>query len=487
MIFKALLLCFTITHAAQEACGECWYPYVNTDTTQRRMSSGLKELNPIVHGVLTVSGYVEKSCSDGWHSFLLMKTDTTTMSLMNIQFLSGSGNTNNIKFLSNDNSIDDKHSFKEGLHLKEGGSFKLQFVVDMIGITKIYLNQAENHSGFSYMKTAVNRVFKKVQTIEVFNTECAVFHYVSVCPMTTKDILCSAHDSYPKKKLVEIGASITLKCSTRTIYTSPRMQSLKWLFKDVDGVEHNKPLTYTYSEESTNLVISTLELDNFSPTDVGSYTCTLYEVLYSFDNQVFELQDVPEIISMISASNQDTFQTLQETFNLTHDTELGWSVRSWGELHNFSLEVHNEDDLPMQLFKPEITSISPDLQYWKYFTFSLATYQDITSLTATFKMSNQTFIELTYIPIKEEVPDETDAHTNGVIPNSLIPLILGSVGVIVIVLNSLFCWMQNRGVEREETLVIAQTEAQTQVDGVEEASGEPQDEMHNVVGEGARN
>ena len=502
IVLIGLLISSVIPCTLQEGCGQCWYPYINNDTT-RVEPSGVKDLTPFTPGVMTISGYtITGSCSSTWHSFLNLKKDNDF--LMNIKYYHYSNNNNKLHFLkNNDNSI----YYYNYLVAEEGKPFKLQFVVESTERTGIYLNQNEEHKDqdLSNMKKSIHKAFQEVQSIEVFNTQCAVFHYVSVCPMSTKDKLCSAHDSYPKKKLVDIGASTSLKCSIRTIYTDPIKHTIKWSFQNVDH-----ELVYFTSQsplEIDNLLVSTLELAKFSSKDIGRYTCMLYMISDNspLDKQVFEVLVVPEIISKVYTSNRSTEHSPQVIsrpifFNLTKNTTLIWNVASWSNMNNLSVEVQlrRGDDISAQkVFRLETTQInatSSEIKQWKYFTFSLATYQDITSLTTTFKMSNQTFRELTYITIEEEIPSdpaESDGHTNG--HNLMIFIMIGSVSVIAIVLNNIFCWIKNRKVEKEETLVTFQREdmeeetafAEVELEEVGDDVEDNKNELYEAFEEGA--
>ena len=476
MIFLFVILILTRS-IAHESCGECNYPYVNSDLSTEAVSF---KLGSFAEGVLTITGHFKSDC--GTTPFLLARNSTSTLLFLRYE-------DNYFKFY---NDYPGSYFGYIYWYMEYVKTFKLQFVVTKKDL-QIYVNQNEiTLSGEESIITS----FKPVNQIKLFNTNCALFHYVSFCPVLTIDKLC---DSKLQMKSVEAGSSITLRCSIRTIFTDPPKYSLKWEFGDRQGNHENMlhPRGIIATAFSENLHAWTLTIKSVEANDIGSYTCTLYNKIDNSpkDSKVFHVNDEPKINFTVSTSNGVvSYSTSQPvTFNLTKDTLLNWNVSRWASLENLTLHINldSSEDNSFEI-DPELSGkgrVTGQSQEWKYFNLSLADHQHIISLTAVFKMSNKTFRQLLYVPRKTD--KDAAKPVKYAIPNNMIFIMIGSVSMIAIVINNIFCWKKNRRVEREETLVTVNREdtegiTDTGFAGIqgEVVQEDNEGELHEAIAEG---
>ena len=481
MIFLFVILILTPC-IAQESCGKCNYPYVNSALSTESVPF---KLDSFAEGVLTITGRFKSDC--GATHFLLAKNSTET--LLFLRYYN--------KWLYFYNDYLDYSSQVIGYiywYMENMKSFKLQFVVAKKDI-QIYVNQDEKTVS-KETKESIITSFKQLDQIELFKTNCALFYHVSFCPVPTIDKLC---DSKLQMKSVEAGSSITLRCSIRTIFTDPPKYSLKWEFEDKQG--HHIKMLHQRSSIATafseNLHASTLTIKSVEVNDIGSYTCTLYNKIDNSpkDSKVFHVNNEPKINFTVSTSyGVVSYNTSQPvTFNLTKDTLLNWNVTRWASLENLTLHINldSSEDNSFEI-DPELSGkgrVTGQSQEWKYFNLSLADHQHIISLTAVFKMSNKTFRQLLYVPRKTD--KDAAKPVKYAIPNNMIFIMIGSVSMIAIVINNIFCWKKNRRVEREETLVTVNREdtegiTDTGFAGIqgEVVQEDNEGELHEAIAEG---
>ena len=478
-----------LTNAAQEGCGRCNYPYINTTSFQQINSSRTEIVNmpPVEGKLLTIVGDVWEECASRWNQLLFMKKDNKP--LFEIEYYQYKYDTES-DFHFYDLGQNYYYYFASIPHNKHKvTSFKVQFGLGQAE-TSVYVDQnkilnSDTSSGKSGSnENTIGNSIRQLEQIYLYNGGCITFRYISVCPLPTSSF-CGTDST---SETIKIGSPTKFNCSTRIVIIKDTAigieDNIKWSFQHINGSKINNKLLRSQNMISTiekeNLLTSTLSLSNFTSQNIGTYSCILSNA-QSDESRAFQVTDEPEIHSFISNQSlgwyaDDLPQPI--SFILTGNTTLNWMVTRLSDMQDLTLDLHLTfgvltPKVIMRLVKQQ--NVSSRHGSRRNYTLSLAQHHNISSITAVFKLSNRTFKQLTYVPkqieqaveqrlvpcIEQEVVEaiintrNSDVHTLRTEYSMIIGLVTISLFLLIaIILNHTCHWVSRRikGFEWDETL-----------------------------------